>query len=186
MHLTHSLVVGRISNIFLSMQYHYNAVKLVYVMIVGLVYLLIDTDLTMKILLPLVAFFLCFLNSHGQQDIENTLQKLNNHSVPYITTDELNLQSQFTLLDAREKQEYAVSKLPGAVRIGYTNFNPTNIQTIIPDKNTPIVVYCSIGVRSEKIGEELIKLGYTQVLNLYGGIFDWKNKGYLVYNSKGQ
>ncbi|MDX1363722.1 rhodanese-like domain-containing protein [Arenibacter latericius] len=139
----------------------------------------------MKILLPLAAFFICYFNSHGQQDIENTLQKLNKHSVPYITNDELNLQPHFILLDARGNQEYAVSRLPGAVWIGYKDFNASKIQDLIPNKNTPIVVYCSIGVRSEKIGEKLIKLGYSQVLNLYGGIFDWKNKGNLVYNSKG-
>ena len=40
-----------------------------------------------------------------------------------------------------------------------------------------IIVYCSIGVRSEDIGEKLKELGYTKILNLYGGIFDWKNKG---------
>jgi rhodanese-related sulfurtransferase len=30
----------------------------------------------------------------------------------------------------------------------------------VKDKNTNIIVYCSIGVRSEQIGEKLKKLGY--------------------------
>ncbi|HAF78076.1 MAG TPA: rhodanese-like domain-containing protein, partial [Maribacter sp.] len=54
----------------------------------------------------------------------------------------------------------------------------------LPDKTQPIIVYCSIGVRSEDIGEKLKELGYTKILNLYGGIFDWKNKGGQVFNSK--
>ena len=44
-------------------------------------------------------------------------------------------------------------------------------------------MYCSLGVRSEDIGEQLKKAGYTNVFNLYGGIFEWKNKGFSVYNN---
>ena len=42
------------------------------------------------------------------------------------------------------------------------------------------MVYCSLGVRSEDIAEKLKKAGYTAVFNLYGGIFEWKNKGFSV------
>jgi len=48
------------------------------------------------------------------------------------------------------------------------------------------LVYCSVGYRSERIGEHLLELGFTDVHNLYGGIFEWINKGYGVMNSKGQ
>jgi len=47
------------------------------------------------------------------------------------------------------------------------------------------VVYCSIGVRSEDIGEKLMDAGYNNVTNLYGGIFEWKNKGNQVYDTLG-
>ena len=46
-------------------------------------------------------------------------------------------------------------------------------------------MYCSIGARSENVGEKFIKKGYTNVFNLYGGIFEWKNLGYQVYDSNG-
>jgi len=46
-------------------------------------------------------------------------------------------------------------------------------------------VYCSLGIRSEDIAEKLKKAGYNNVLNLYGGIFEWKNKDFTVYNSEG-
>jgi len=46
-----------------------------------------------------------------------------------------------------------------------------------------IVVYCSLGIRSEIIGKQLIAEGYTAVYNLYGGIFEWVNKGKAVYNN---
>jgi 3-mercaptopyruvate sulfurtransferase SseA len=47
-----------------------------------------------------------------------------------------------------------------------------------------IVVYCSLGVRSEDIAEQLKKEGYTNVYNLFGGIFEWKNSNHKVYDNK--
>ena len=37
-----------------------------------------------------------------------------------------------------------------------------------------------MGYRSERIGEKLQKMGFTNVKNLYGGIFDWKNQDFEV------
>jgi hypothetical protein len=45
-------------------------------------------------------------------------------------------------------------------------------------------VYCSLGIRSETIANQLKKAGYTNIKNLYGGIFEWRNKGFKVYNSE--
>ena len=45
-----------------------------------------------------------------------------------------------------------------------------------------MVVYCSVGYRSERIGEKMQKMGFENVSNLYGGIFDWKNQGNTVIN----
>ena len=93
--------------------------------------------------------------------------------------------SKYVVLDAREPKEFKVSHLENAVNVGFNKFDGEKTAQMIPDKNTPIVVYCSIGVRSEKIGEKLLKLGYKNVFNLYGGIFEWKNKGGNVVNEAG-
>lgn len=42
----------------------------------------------------------------------------------------------------------------------------------LPDKNALILVYCRSGRRSKIAGEELTKLGYTNVKE-FGGIIDW-------------
>ena len=94
--------------------------------------------------------------------------------------------NQFLLLDTREKEEFQVSHMAKAIWVGNKNFDADEILSIVPNKKKPIVVYCSIGVRSEIVGEKLLKNGYTEVYNLYGGIFDWKNKGFPVYDSIGQ
>ena len=43
-----------------------------------------------------------------------------------------------------------------------------------------------IGVRSEQIGEQLKAMGYDNIKNLYGGIFEWTNQGYPVFKGNQQ
>jgi rhodanese-related sulfurtransferase len=97
-------------------------------------------------------------------------------SITPIDVDSLKKnQAQFLILDAREKREYEVSHIEGARFCGYENFDAQLLNDI--PKNQAIVIYCSIGYRSEKIGEKLKKLGFTKVFNLYGSIFEWVNRG---------
>lgn len=118
----------------------------------------------------------------GQKKLERTLKQLNAESVPYIYVNELNQTTTPIFLDTRKQEEYVVSHLKNAIWVGYKTFDKDSVIAKITDKNAPIVVYCSIGVRSEDIGEKLLKAGYTDVKNLYGGIFEWKNQGNSVYN----
>ena len=112
------------------------------------------------------------------------LKKLLKHDVSEISVDSLNKKNDSVLLvDAREKEEYDVSHLKNARWVGYKTFNLNSVQNI--DKSKPIIVYCSVGYRSEKITEKLIEAGFTNVQNLYGGIFEWKNKKLDVYNDSG-
>lgn len=90
----------------------------------------------------------------------------------------------YVFLDAREKKEYNVSHLQNALWVGYDDFTPARVSAI--PKNTPIVVYCSVGYRSERIGEQLLAQGYTQVYNLYGGIFEWVNQREAVVDNQNQ
>lgn len=109
-------------------------------------------------------------------------QMVNDHlsySVPVINVEDLyKTKTDVILLDAREIEEYKVSHIKNAIHIGYKSFDKAKMKNI--DKNKKIIVYCSIGYRSEKIGEQLIKMGYKQVYNLYGSIFAWVNRGYEV------
>lgn len=126
------------------------------------------------LLLPLMASCL------GQKNMEDVLGLYNKESVPYIQVSELVTHSGFTLLDTRESEEFEVSHLENAQWVGHDQFDIDKFQKQYPDKQAAIVVYCSIGVRSEDIGEKLQDAGYANVQNLYGGIFEWKNKGYPV------
>jgi rhodanese-related sulfurtransferase len=47
------------------------------------------------------------------------------------------------------------------------------------------VVYCSLGIRSKTVAHKLIQGGYTNVFNLYGGIFEWKNNAFKRMDTLG-
>jgi len=88
-------------------------------------------------------------------------------------------QEDLLFLDCREKAEYDVSYLPGTLWIGYSDFELSRLQNI--QTSTAIVVYCSVGKRSDVMAKRLMAANYTNVKNLVGGLFEWANQGYAVY-----
>ncbi len=134
----------------------------------------------MRSIFFILAFVISFSIS-GQKNLDRTLKQLNSESVPYIYVNEVKSTEQVIVLDTRKREEYDVSHIKNAVWVGYKSFEKDSVLKKLPNKNAPILVYCSIGVRSEDIGEKLLKAGYTNVKNLYGGIFEWKNQGNTVY-----
>lgn len=120
------------------------------------------------------------------QDLQAVLDKYNDHSIPYIVPSEIMaLPENIWLLDARELEEYEVSHIPNAHHIGFRNFSKEQMVHLISDKATPIIVYCSIGVRSEKIAKKLKSMGFLNVKNLYGGIFEWVNNDFPLEDEEG-
>ncbi|RZW56991.1 MAG: rhodanese-like domain-containing protein [Flavobacteriaceae bacterium] len=117
-----------------------------------------------------------------QESIAELLEEYNDNSVPYISVEELKQEQDHFILDAREKPEFLISHLKGAIHVGYDRFDMDRITILIPNKDQRIVVYCSIGIRSEDIAEKLLKEGYTNVYNLFGGIFEWKNNNNAIFD----
>jgi len=135
----------------------------------------------------LPCFLLLTSLAYGQTStFEQMLNELLEGSVPMINTGALEKKLAEPLapilLDAREPDEYAVSHLKGAKNVGYKKFDLKSLSGI--DKDAPIVVYCSVGYRSEKIGEKLQKAGFSNVVNLRGGIFDWANQRRPLVNKQ--
>lgn len=122
---------------------------------------------------------------NAQQSLDDLLKRYNKNNVPYISVQELAMPKTNTLiLDAREAFEFEVSHIKDALFVGYNHFQLNTITRQIPNKDQAIVVYCSLGIRSEVIANKLKKVGYKNVKNLYGGIFEWKNNDFDIYNSQ--
>ena len=110
------------------------------------------------------------------------LQGLLSHSVKEVSVNEVTDKKNVIFVDARERKEFEVSHIKGAIFVGYDSLDLSQMAKI--DKAKQIVVYCSVGYRSEKVSEKLEELGYSNVSNLYGGIFEWKNQGQPLITPK--
>jgi len=127
----------------------------------------------------------------AQQEEESMKQKayyalinsLIDHSVEEVLVRDIAVGDQ-VWLDAREKEEYIVSRIGKARWVGYDHFDLSSVADL--DKHSEIIVYCSIGYRSEKVAEKLKEAGFANVKNLYGGIFDWHNAGKKVLDKDGK
>ena len=139
----------------------------------------------MKKLIYIFVFFISASIS-GQNSLKKLLKKYNTESVSYASVEMIKSNPNYVLLDARELKEYKVSHLKNAIHVGYDHFNLKETSTKLTNKKAAIIVYCSIGIRSEDIAEKLQKAGYKNIYNLFGGIFEWKNKENIVVDSKNQ
>jgi rhodanese-related sulfurtransferase len=118
-------------------------------------------------------------------EYKKTVDSYLNFKVPTTTVDILStLKRPHVILDARERDEYDVSHIPGALYLGYDKPQYDILEDI--EKDELIIIYCSIGYRSEKLGQKLKKKGYNKVLNLYGSIFEWANRDFPLYNNQDQ
>ena len=136
-----------------------------------------------------VFIFLFVLLSWGvtaQETLKEFLKKQHNEKIPWIQSyrSSVLLANKSFILDTRETKEFEVSHLKNAIQIGYKNFDVNQVQKQITNKESLIVVYSTIGKRSEEIAEKLKSAGFLNVFNLFGGIIQWKNDGMPVYDRK--
>jgi adenylyltransferase/sulfurtransferase len=79
-------------------------------------------------------------------------------------------------LDIREPDETEQGIIPGATVIARGNLE-SRIEAAVPDRETPIVIYCAAGARSAFAAKSLEQLGYINTVSLIGGFGAWKNQG---------
>ena len=82
----------------------------------------------------------------------------------------------FLLVDVREESEFAKDHLPGAIHLG-KGIIERDIETLVPDTNREMILYCGGGFRSALAADNLQKMGYTNVSSMDGGIREWREKG---------
>jgi len=80
---------------------------------------------------------------------------------------------QFLLFDVREESEFAQGHIPGAKSLG-KGIIERDIESVVPDQDREIVLYCGGGFRSALAADNLQKMGYTNVISMDGGFRGWK------------
>ncbi len=97
---------------------------------------------------------------------------------------------QTLILDIREPEEYAVSRLPGAIWVNPKSNAKSALIQIGDVRDKDIIVYCSVGVRSsifaKRAQNELREMGATSVSNLEHGIFGWHNEQRDLVDATGE
>ena len=83
------------------------------------------------------------------------------------------------LMDVREDHEFAKDHAKGARHLG-KGIIERDVETLIPNKEEPILLYCGGGYRSVLAADALQQMGYTNVLSMDGGIRAWRDADYPI------
>jgi rhodanese-related sulfurtransferase len=80
------------------------------------------------------------------------------------------------LIDTREDSEWQAGHAAGAIHLG-KGVIERDVESIVPDKNAKLILYCGGGYRSALAADALQKMGYTAAISLDGGWRAWQQAG---------
>jgi molybdopterin/thiamine biosynthesis adenylyltransferase/rhodanese-related sulfurtransferase len=80
-------------------------------------------------------------------------------------------------VDVRERNEWDEGHIPGAIHVPRGNLE-SRVEAAVPDRETPLILYCATGARSAFAAKTLEEMGYETVSSLAGGFTDWKRNGF--------
>ena len=86
--------------------------------------------------------------------------------------DMMKNEKDYIILDVRTAEEYKEGHIPNAINVANETIGEDEIAEL-PNKNQLIMVYCRSGRRSKQAASKLVKLGYSNIVEI-GGIIDWK------------
>ncbi|MCU0484255.1 MAG: molybdopterin-synthase adenylyltransferase MoeB [Chloroflexi bacterium] len=95
---------------------------------------------------------------------------------PLEVDDLLNAGAPVAIVDVREAEEWEQGHLPGAVHVS-KSYLEQEIESAVPDRARPVILYCAQGVRSLFAAETLREMGYEDVASMSGGFQQWKAMG---------
>ena len=120
----------------------------------------------MKRIIPILMVLL-LLSGCATQSTEKTYRQITMEEAVTMMEEE----TEYIILDVRTAEEYSEKHIPGAINIANESIGTEDIPEL-PDKDQLILVYCRSGNRSKQASEKLVKLGYTNIVEI-GGINSW-------------
>lgn len=124
-------------------------------------------------------------NIRGNNNIFNFQNRYRNNRylyklIPFEQAKNMIEQNQVILIDVRTGSEFDLMHIKGAINIPVADIEK---KIFIYEQNTPIMVYCSSGVRSKKAIDILNNLGYNNIyIWEYGALATFPYKNMLEYN----
>jgi rhodanese-related sulfurtransferase len=85
----------------------------------------------------------------------------------------------FYFVDVREDNEWQKGHAEGAIHLG-KGIIERDVETAIPDHQSPIVLYCGGGYRSALAADSLQQMGYSNVESMDGGWKLWLEMNYPI------
>lgn len=116
-------------------------------------------------------------HSQGFLDIVNDAKKRVRETTPEDIRRRQERGEYFYLVDVREDNEWERGRALGAMHLG-KGIIERDIERVIPDHDTEIVLYCGGGYRSALAADVLQRMGYRNVLSMDGGWKRWNELGY--------
>jgi len=105
--------------------------------------------------------------------VTSTLSKVkavnNNQAVVLMNKEDA------VIVDTRSGEEYRKSHILNSVNVTVADITANKLTLIEKYKNSPIIVMCDTGMSSNKAANQLVKLGFTTVHILSGGMVSWKD-----------
>lgn len=129
-------------------------------------------------LLLFICISLIILSYFSLEHKENITVKgvYKTHVVKNITVDEAYLliesNKNILILDVRNAAEYSKGHLKNAILIPYDQLQ-NKINSLAPHKNSPILVYCRSGRRSDMAVTVLLQNKFTNIYHMYQGFSAW-------------
>lgn len=120
----------------------------------------------MKRIIPILMALL-LLSGCATQSAKKTYRQISMEEAVTMMEEE----TEYIILDVRTAEEYSEKHIPGAINIANESIGTEDIPEL-PDKDQLILVYCRSGNRSKQASEKLVKLGYTNIVEI-GGINRW-------------
>ncbi len=121
------------------------------------------------------------MKQHSQGFLKLVTEAKNriNEISPQILKSKIDNNEKLIIIDVRETDEWETGKIPNAIHLS-KGIIERDIEKIITDNQSNIVVYCSGGYRCALVADSLQKMGYTNVFSLDTGLQGWLDAGYSL------
>ncbi|HGF0864614.1 TPA: rhodanese-like domain-containing protein, partial [Legionella pneumophila] len=118
-------------------------------------------------------------HSQGFLKLVAEAKKRINEISPQILKSKIDNNEKLIIIDVRETNEWETGKIPNAIHLS-KGIIERDIEKIITDNQSNIVVYCSGGYRCALVADSLQKMRYTNVYSLDTGLQGWLDAGYSL------